>query len=132
MGITIFYGSVALMNKVINVPNAFFRTERLKNLAINDLFREFSSMGEFLSLKLGIKEDCLKQKLIYFKKNLSNLYKITQKIKRLVFYSSQEVIVLDNQKTASAIIKGTYVHTTFYPKCNIYHRLFFFMSSDLR
>ena len=28
------------------------------------------------------------------------------------FYSSQEVIVLNNQKTASAIIKGTYVHTT--------------------
>ena len=41
------------------------------------------------------------------------------------FYSSQEDIILDNQKTASTIIKGTCVHATFYPKCNIYHRFFF-------
>ena len=31
-----------------------------------------------------------------------------------------------NQKMASAIIKGTYIHTTFYSKCNIYHRFLFF------
>ena len=46
------------------------------------------------------------------------------------FYSSQDVIVLDNQKTASAIIKGTYVNTTFYPKCNIYHMFFLLPSSQ--
>ena len=47
------------------------------------------------------------------------------------FYSSQEVIVLVNQKTASAIIKGTCEHTSFYPKCNIYHRFFSFFLCPL-
>ena len=43
------------------------------------------------------------------------------------YYSSQGVIVLDNQKMASAIIKGTYVHTNSIPNALSIIGFFFYV-----
>ena len=93
-----------------NVSKALQRNVYLSNIACLLLVRMLERFFSFNELGSLIRKQY---------QNVLNLH--------VCYYSSQEVIVLDNKKTASVIINGTYVHTTFYPKCNIYHRFFFFL-----